>query len=198
MRKVLTLAFLLFVASSSSEAAVTLVQKAPNTTLPAEGGKGMTVTFGSTPTAGNLIVVMVAQNNNVDISTYTQSVTDNRANTYSMASSIGTASQHGWVWIWYVANCQTGSPFTVTIDNDGAQGDYSVSLSEWSGAATTSPVGATNTGSGSSAAATTNAMNPARESVYLGVMTGDNVSFASITSASGAAHHRSQLPPNGA
>lgn len=169
--------------------AIALVQKAPNTTAPAGGGKGMTVSFDSAPAAGNLITVCVTQNNNVDIATYVQSVVDNRGNTYTKAVEVFTGgTNHGAGFIWYVANCATGTPFTVTIDSDGAQGDYSVGLMEWSGAATSSPVGATNTGSGSGTSATTNAMNPARESVYLGVLTGDNVTFSTITPAQTEIH----------
>lgn len=92
------------------------------------------VSFASTVTTGNLIVVLVNTWSSSGIQTAT--VTDNKGNTYSTAISQGVDHGGGnvdWSGIFYVTNANGGSSFTVTATPTSPPQQISISIHEYSG-----------------------------------------------------------------
>lgn len=148
-----------------------LVQKAPNTTLPSEftgvGSGG--VTFGSTPGAGNLVTVAVTSNNGT--LRHISSVADDKGNGNYASAIHKDDVAHSQADIYYKENIATGASFQVTVSWTEGASDFSIGLAEWDGVAESASLDATNVGAATDGAATTNSLNPSRSAVYIGVMT---------------------------
>lgn len=85
----------------------------------ASGGTGNTVVFGSTTTTGNTIVLFAS-----DISSGSQTVTDNKGNTYTRLYTNGSApALPAWggpqIDAWYCENATGGATHTITTANFG-------------------------------------------------------------------------------
>jgi hypothetical protein len=164
---------------------ITMVQKAPSGTTPTEIGGNPTgnVSFASLPSSGNLIVVMITAND-PDLATFViNSVKDNQGNgNYSLAVSKRTTGGTGGAFIYYMKNIgQPRGTFTVTVTWNGDV-YFDVGIMEIKGADRTNPVltGNTNSAVGSSVSPSSGSVKPARDALYVGVMTGDSADFTSI------------------
>lgn len=163
-----------------------LIQKTPNTTLPAEGNNVTTlgVTFNAQPTAGNFVALLFGAE---QASALTFTVTDNRSNTYTTGSTLAFGGA-GQVGVSYALNILTGSPFTVTITWSAAT-FFDIGAVEFSGVDKTgSPVKSSNS-TATSASATTGTMSPTYDPLalylYLGVFGTDNQNLTTITPTNG-------------
>jgi hypothetical protein len=114
----------------------------------ASGTTSVSKAFVSNNTAGNLLVAAV-----VCYAINTPTISDTRGNTWTQAISFSDNSLMGLVVrIFYAANCSAGAN-TVTGSWTTANGGE-IHLSEFSGAATTSPLDKTASGSGVGSAGT--------------------------------------------
>lgn len=102
------------------------------------------ISFNSTPTVGNLVVVVVARYPTVPSPT---EVTDNKGNTYTRAvvASSPAGSPNDSVAIYYAKNISSSGTFTVSYAGGGT-----ISILEYSGADTTAPLDLTSGGTGNS------------------------------------------------
>jgi len=106
-------------------------------------GSGTTITFSSTPTAGNLVTVNVGALYAFDVGPgQSLSVSDNKGNTYSALVSItddlSLDTYEAIIAVYRAFNISTGSSFTITLDSS-AFAQFEGSISEWSGIITTDP-----------------------------------------------------------
>lgn len=117
----------LLLAAANADAAIGFVQKA----VAVSGGPYNQAAFASANTAGNLLVVVQAQQSD----TASPTVSDTQGNTYASLSIKGTAggSSAQEIYVYYAANCKGGAN-TVTTTANGSTGDY-IAIYEFSGAA---------------------------------------------------------------
>jgi hypothetical protein len=107
------------------------------------------ITLPSPSTTGNLIVLSVL----LDRSDRTvTSITDNKGNTYSLATGPVIWGGINVVWTYYASNITGGgAPVTITITLSGPGNTFFEAYAlEYSGVATASPVDQTSSGSGNS------------------------------------------------
>ncbi len=124
--------------------AITLVQKGPIAT---GSGTSVTATLSSRTTGGDLLVATI-EDVNADCSTDTFSAPAGW--TKAAQSCRGTA---GPIALWYLPNASAG--ITSVVFQTGSSGASTiVQLSEWAGAATTSPLDTTGTKAGTTASTT--------------------------------------------
>lgn len=121
------------------------------TTIGASQTDGITVTFDTTPTAGNLVVVGLAMNN---VGRFSQGdVTDNQGNSYFLAEEDEEGSGNiKHAAIFYATNISSSGTFTITIDIQTVNDDpptITATAMEFSGASNGS-VNATAAANGSS------------------------------------------------
>ncbi len=106
------------------------------------------VSFDSTPTAGNLVVVAAScWTGPIDAN----GVTDNQGNTYTQIVSREAVGASGvYVSLFYASNISSSGTFTVTFNCDAGGGtdDMGLAIHEYSGASTTSPLVTSNSASG--------------------------------------------------
>lgn len=161
--------FVALVFAASAQAAPAFVQGASNAT----SGTSMTVSYGSSVTAGHLLVGMFR-------AAGTTSVSDSRNGAWTKA--IGASD--GVNSLWYRANTIAGST-TVTATGT-TSGPIRAVIADYSGIATTAPLDGTacNTGTGTTATTGTTASVPAGELAFAGVGTFD--SPITVTAGAGA------------
>lgn len=149
MRRVL-LALALFCWSVSAWAAPAYVAGSHNANTFGESASAETLAYGGNLTAGSLLVaVVVSYDTGVTVS-----VSDGTNGSYTQAGTYSAFSTTSYVSIWYKANnTATGTP-TVTVTPSGLS-YLSISLDEFTGIATTSPVRNTGNASATSATQTT-------------------------------------------
>lgn len=138
----------------------------PAATVGAGGVNTYQVIFASNVTGGNTIIVCSV--NSGSVVTAITSVTDSRGNTY-VARGPGFVNGHNTVEIWSTVNSGTG-PCTVTVtyaDNCEA----SITVSEFSGVASSSVVDVTGGVNGSAGDATTSLITTNADDVLIGTMT---------------------------
>lgn len=140
--------------TGSAQAAPAFVQGASNSTT----GTSMTVSYGSSVTAGHLLVGMFR-------AAGTTSVSDSRNGAWTKA----VGASDGVNSLWYKANATAGTT-TVTVSGS-ASGPIRAVVADYSGIATSSPVDgfACNTGTGTTATTGTTASVPAGELAFAGV-----------------------------
>jgi len=144
---------LLLIAAAPSWAAITFVQ-----------GKAFDASSGAFPsavTAGNLLVVVVANTNSTNTSANTWHVGDtvNGASSYAGVASNSLGGHVGVYNFFYKANTAGGAN-TVSMGS-GSSGVTSIYIAEFSGAATSSPLDATvANANGSSSDPTASALTP--------------------------------------
>lgn len=126
------------------------------------------VTFDSTPTAGNLILVFAS---NFPGSASTATCTDNKSNTYSQVFTAQDTSTSSRVWHWYAKNVTSSATFTITVNPTGASADITVVIVEVSGADTTAPLDQNNTATGNGTAPTVSVTTSTNNEGYFGVLT---------------------------
>src|SRR5919201_4648548 len=115
---------------------------------------GSSLAFSSANTAGNLLVCWAEWND----TTSNPTISDKQSNTWTavgvLRSTAGTAVS---IQIWYAANCKAGSNTVTTT----FASDIGITIAEWSGVATSSPLGITSTKTGTSTTTpTTNSFTP--------------------------------------
>jgi hypothetical protein len=120
------------------------------------------VTFTSTPTAGNLIVVCVTYFGGG--SDYFSSIADNKSNTYTqVGSTLHANATSDYCRVYYAKNITSSATFTITVNFTGSpgSGDTMVAIHEYSGADTTAPLDSVNPGAtGSGTAVSPGAVTP--------------------------------------
>jgi len=131
---------------------ISLVQKAANITSSA---RSLTTSLTSRVTAGNLIVVSVSGWPNLPAST---PVTDSLGNTYSIAGTVLT-SQGAYSAIYYSKNAKGGTD-RVTFNTVNSGGQISMTVVEFSGVDTVSPLDKTAGAVGSGTAPSSGMMAP--------------------------------------
>jgi hypothetical protein len=112
----------------------------------ATGADSYSLSFDSTPTAGNLIVCGVGAYNGVTTCT----ASDNQGNTWAQAVqrlSGGTGERSS---LHYAVATTSSGTFTVTVNPSGASSDITIVIAEFSGNASSSVLGNTNNGGGTS------------------------------------------------
>jgi hypothetical protein len=161
--------FVALVFAGSAQAAPGFVQGASNAT----SGTSMTVSYGSTVTAGHLLVGMFR-------AAGTTSVSDSRNGAWTKA--IGASD--GVNSIWYRANALAGST-TVTVSGS-ASGSIRAVIAAYSGIATSAALDGTacNTGTGTTATTGSTASVAAGELAFAGIGTFD--SPITVTAGAGA------------
>ncbi len=110
-------------------------------------------TFATTPVAGNTIIVVVWALGGGGSNTW--SCADNKGNTYNLAVRKTHTSTNGEIAIFYAENIASSATFTVTCTSSGSMSAGVLSISEWSGLATSSSLDKTTSNSGSSSAPST-------------------------------------------
>jgi uncharacterized repeat protein (TIGR01451 family) len=121
-------------------------------------GSGMSVSFPSSNTAGNFLIVTGAAARPAS----TITISDTAGNTYFPAfGPVTDTTQNVTAYIWYVPACK-GGPNTVNITPSTGSA-LEIHVSEWSGVATASPVdqiaSATGTGAAASSGSQTTSVN---------------------------------------
>lgn len=113
----------------------------------AGGALSASGSFGSLPTVGNMVVVLVSRSGS---SGATLSVSDNQGNTYTKAVESATVGPCNTSSIWYAPVGTSSGTFTVTVTNTGTAGSSYISATalEYSGLASSSVVDQTNSNSG--------------------------------------------------
>ena len=117
--------------------APTRVQKVENNY---SGASGVTLTFASNVTAGNLLAVMVCQAGAAN--RVISAVTDNLANSYSRAVQGGVAGTDIQAEIWYAKNI-AGGACTITIQWANGNDSKDILCLEYSGCDKTAPLDVT-------------------------------------------------------
>lgn len=157
--------------------AITLVQKTTPVVTGAGSGTGQSVssgsvTFGSTTTTGNLIVVIVNYATAAGLT-----VSDNKGNgNYSLATSVVSSANSGTSSIYYKANAAGGASHQITASWGATNTYFHVAAAEVSGIVTSSPLDKTATSatdiasSGTSAAITSPTLTQANEIVFATVL----------------------------
>jgi hypothetical protein len=136
---------ILFTAQTTGSPSIKLVQS--NVNGNEAGTSNMSVSFNSSNTAGNFLIVTGTAARPAS----TLTISDTLGNSYTAAMGPVTDTvQNVTVYIWYVANCKGGAS-TVTITPSGTAA-LEIHVSEWSGLAASSTVDqiASNTGTGTS------------------------------------------------
>lgn len=116
--------------------AISLVQSKKDNT-------NSSITFNSTPTSGNLVVVNVTKSTSVAF--VDGDVTDNKGNTYTLVRNQNSSSDGDQGAIFYAKNITSSATFTITYPGGGT-----ISIAEYSGVDTVSPLNQQNSSSGSS------------------------------------------------
>jgi hypothetical protein len=176
----------------NSYSPITIVQQKPATITPDQSvqwSSSGTVSFSSLPAEGNLIVVVVTENNGYGLEGITR-VYDNKGNgNYTLAVTRSTSLGHGTAAIYYKNNIGKSSgtfSVTVTFGNNTAA---SIGLYEIRGADKYDPCppGNTNNSRGSGTTASAGSVTPFRRAFYVALMTGDDdgTSFTSIATTTG-------------
>lgn len=150
-------------------------------------GNTVSVTFNSTPTAGNLIIVQAIGSRVSGSFTFT--VSDNKGNTYNQAA-LSALNDRGRSGIFYAYNIASSATFTVTCkDTDfpatTPANTIEIAISEWSGFGASDPVAlnTTGTGSGTSVSTGTTAAAPENNCVIAAVFTSRNDGGSSTVDA---------------
>lgn len=146
-------------------------------------------TFGSTPAAGNLIVICVGGWNGAGFDMPTGGVTDNKGNSYGRA--IQAALEPGGAGrcaIFYAYNIASSATFTPVVNPTGASGNYFTwSATEVAGAMTTDPLDKTASSTSSTTTATTGTtatLSQAAEIVFAVMNVANAHSFITVESVS--------------
>lgn len=120
------------------------------------------VTFDSTPTAGNLIIVAITYFGGG--SDYFSTLSDNKGNTYTQVGTPQHANATSdYVRLYYAKNISSSATFTITATFTGSpgSGDTMVACFEYSGMDTTAPLDVSDTNkTGSSSTPTSNSITP--------------------------------------
>lgn len=132
------------------------------------GVASVAISFSVTPTAGNLVVVVIPFYNNGG-GTSVASVADNQGNTYTQALS-PVVSGDAVAVIWYSNNVAASGTFTVTVNWTDIAWSTPVII-EYSGAADASVADNTNSGTGTGTAVSTSAVTPTQAAIYVACMT---------------------------
>ena len=130
------------------------------------------VTFDSTTTSGNLIVVSFPFRVILDTGESDISVTDNKSNTFTKAFWKENVSENiNHAACWYVQNATGGSSHSITITITERSGEDTAKVNaviyEVSGVKTSGALDATNTGDGTGTAATSGNVTPAANGTLL-------------------------------
>lgn len=132
--------------------AIALVQS--NKAGPTGGSASLSVTFSSSTTSGNLIVVAFAWDSNGTVS----SVTDNKSNTYSAAGSVANNTNSSTsCMIYYAKNISGGASHQVTV-TISASTTIRVAVAEYSGADTAAPLDQSAVGTGNTSSMVTSSV----------------------------------------
>ena len=169
-----------------------VAQSKSGTAAAVAGGTGISITFNSTPTAGNVLVVAVSAFEGAG-SGVLNNPTDNKGNTYT---PIGTAqSANGTQWemqLFYSENCATGATHTVTATGTATTYDFTICIVELSGRATTGAFDATNqAGPTNSNAPNSGSITPVANADSIGICAVDE--FAASEPVKGASWTLVQL-----
>lgn len=106
-----------------------------------------TGTFRNTPTAGNMVAVLVGGWRSGGFTA--SSVTDNQGNTYTKRAEPATAGNNSRCSIWTAENIAASGTFTVTVTSSAASSYIEASIIEIAGAATSSSTDITATANAS-------------------------------------------------
>jgi hypothetical protein len=153
------------------------IQLVQQTVLQTAAANSLAVTFPSTTTTGNLMVVNVTAWKSGGGAPGI-GITDNKGNNAGFTAVHGTAPSTGGgarAYQWYCKNFAGGASHTVTATTSPlASSEISVSISEWSGADTAAPQDQKNQATGSSATAQPGSVTVASNGeLYITVATED-------------------------
>ena len=100
-------------------------------------GTAASATSTATVTAGSLLTCLV-QNSSSSVNV---TVTDNKGNTWTQDAYVnGSGGSYAWCSVWSAPNCAAGSTTVTVSQNDSFPRQFSCSISEFSGVATSSYV----------------------------------------------------------
>lgn len=182
-RAAILLSFLVFLAAPAW-GAVAFVQKVPNTTTATHFSGTSAQTMAITPTAGNLLVVVVTVAGSTN-PTNTVTVADSDSVSYTAAGNATTSGGLGRVSIFYRPNVTSGAKtITITPSATPASPVWAVEVMEYVGVDTT-PTVTTASAIGSSTAPTVSVTPTAGASLYIAATGSGNATVTSYTSGAG-------------
>ncbi len=122
---------------TTNSSSVTLIES--ETATSSSATTGISKSFTSTPSVGNLIVVAVATGDKP-----ITSVTDNQGNKYALAASVAPYSflTSGYIYthIYYAQNVASAGTFTVTANLTGGSGNVTMVIMNYAGLDTSNPL----------------------------------------------------------
>jgi hypothetical protein len=146
------------------------------------GGVGsLNASFATPPTAGNAVIVYAwSYNGDATLDFPANGVTDNRGNTYQLATKTALAS-NARAAIYYATNIASGAgTFTLTVNPSGSNGPITVNAMEYTGIAAVGALDKVATASGTGASVSTGSITTSSPNELLVGVAAANPDAASV------------------